>query len=350
MNPERWRRIDAVLQAALARPPEERDPFLDRTCAGDDDLRREVELLLSADRRAGDFIEAPAVEAAAGLLADAPAEIREGSYVSRYRVLARIGAGGMGDVYRAEDTMLGRVVAVKLLPESLSADTRLRARFLREARLASALDHPNICAIHDVGRSDGRLFIAMRYVEGKTVKQLVASGPLEPERVVSIASQSAYAVAAAHGRGIVHRDVKSSNIMVTTAGQAVVLDFGLAKLLDESARASASALTRPGTVLGTPAYMSPEQARGEPADHRSDVFSLGVVIYEMATGRVPFEGDSHPDTLRAVVQDPHRPIAELNAEAPAGLSTVVDRALAKDPADRYQSIAEMLADLRRVAG
>jgi serine/threonine-protein kinase len=340
MKPERWRRIDAVFQGALARPPADRARYLDDECVGDADLRREVEQLLSADEQAGDFIEGPAVEAAAELLAGAPDGIAEGTCVSRYRVVARIATGGMGDVYRAEDTMLGRSVALKLLPASLSADARLRARFLREARLASALDHPNICTIHDVGRFEGQLFIAMQYVEGQTLKQLVASGPLEPDRILSIAAQAADGIAAAHRQGIVHRDVKSSNIVLTPRGQAVVLDFGLAKLLDESARASASALTRPGTVLGTPAYMSPEQARGEPADHRSDVFSLGVVIYEMATGRLPFERRSDAETLTAVVRQPHAPLAD------AALSAIVDRALAKSPADRYQSMEAMLQAIR----
>jgi serine/threonine protein kinase len=343
VKPERWKRIDAVLQDALDLPPVDRPAFLDGACAGDSDLRREVESLLSAEQRAGDFIEAPAVEAAADLLAESARGIAEGTYVSHYRVLSRIGAGGMGEVYRAEDTQLGRIVAVKLLPESLTDNPQLRARFLREARLASALDHPNICEIHEVGRTDGRLFIAMRYVEGPTLKQLVGSGPLEPDRLLSIAVRTADAIAAAHRQGIVHRDVKSSNIVVTASGEPVVLDFGLAKLID--GRASASALTRPGTVLGTPDYMSPEQARGEPADHRSDVFSLGVVIYEMATGRLPFTRRSQTETLTAVVHEPHASAAEINPHIPPGLSAVVDRALAKDPADRYQSMEAMRDDL-----
>ena len=348
MKPERWRQIDAVLQEALARSPGERESFLERACGDDTELRQEVELLLSADRRAGDFIEAPAVEAAAELLAGPLTGIPEGAYVSRYRVLSRVGVGGMGEVYRAEDTLLGRTVALKLLPESLTADARLRARFLREARLASAMDHPNICTIHDVGRSDGRLFIAMQYVEGSTIKQLAGSEPFETERLLSVAAQAADAIGAAHRQGIVHRDVKSSNIIVTSRGQAIVLDFGLAKLIDESARASASVLTRPGTVLGTPAYMSPEQAQGEPADHRSDIFSLGVVIYEMATGRLPFKRRSEAATLTAVVREPHAPLAEVAPGLPGALSAIVDRALAKAPADRYQSMEAMRDDLRAV--
>ena len=348
MDRGRWKRIDELLDAVLELPSGERAAYLERACGGDDELRREVEVLLSADRLAGSFIDAPAVQAAASLLAG-PAEPVAGRLVAHYRIVSRIGSGGMGDVYLAEDTRLGRRVALKLMPAWMTADERMRARFLREARLASSLDHPNICEVYETGSGSGRLFIAMRYVEGVTLRDLVGSRPLAPDALLAIAAQAAEALAAAHERGIVHRDVKSSNIVVAPDGHVTVLDFGLAKLVEE-AGVSWSTLTRTGALLGTPAYMSPEQAMGEPADHRSDVFSLGVVIYEMATGRVPFEGDSHPDTLRAVVQDPHRPIAELNAEAPAGLSAVVDRALAKDPADRYQSIAEMLADLRRVAG
>jgi eukaryotic-like serine/threonine-protein kinase len=347
MTPERWRRVDAVLQSALDLPDDERAAFLDRACAGDDELRREVDTLLDAEGRAGDFIEAPAFEAAAGLFAEAPRGLPEGTFVSHYRVVSLVGAGGMGDVYRAEDTQLGGTVAIKLLPETFTADPGLRGRFLREARLASSLDHPNVCRILDVGRSEGRLFIAMEYVEGSTVKQLVASGPLRLGALLSIATPSADAIAAAHGRGVVHRDVKSSNIVVSPDGRPVVLDFGLAKMLDGSARASGSVLTRPGTVFGTPAYMSPEQARGEPADHRSDVFSLGNVIYEMATGRLPFERRTEADTLTAIVLEAHEPLAEAAPSVPPALCAAVDRALAKDPARRYQSMGDLRDDLLR---
>lgn len=347
MNPERWKRIDAVLQAALDLSASDRAPFLDAECGDDVDLRREVESLLSADRRASSFIETPAVEAAPGLVVESARELPDGILVAGYRLLSLIGVGGMGEVYRAESVRDGRVVALKLLPDALAGDAKLRARFLREARLASALDHPNVCAIHDVGRADGTLYIAMRYVEGETLKRLVAARPLPLDRTLSIAVQTADAIAAAHKQGIVHRDLKSSNVIVTETGHAVVLDFGLAKLLDDVARSTASALTRPGTVLGTPAYMSPEQARGEPADHRSDLFSLGVVIYEMATGRLPFERATEAETLTAVVDEPHAPLTSLDTSVPRDVAAIVDRALAKVPADRFPSMREMRDALAR---
>ncbi len=301
----------------------------------------------SSDSRAA-FVDAMrAADATEGTAIPSERDTRRippGTYVSRYRILSRIGVGGMGEVYRAVDTRLGRLVAIKLLAASLTADARVRRRFLREARLASALDHPNVCAIYDVGQADDRLFIAMQYVEGSTVKRLVAHGPLDPDRALSIAAQTAAAVTAMHRQGIVHRDVKSSNVVVTPAGHAVVLDFGLAKQID----GSDSLLTRPGTVLGTPSYMSPEQACGEPVDPRSDVFSLGVVLYEMAAGRLPFERRSAVETLTSVVYDPHVPLAEVNPRVPAALSAIVDRALAKLPTDRYPSMEAMRDALRAV--
>jgi serine/threonine protein kinase len=247
-------------------------------------------------------------------------------------------------------------VALKLLPSSLTADAQLRARFFREAQLASALDHSNICTIHEVGQSSGRLFIAMQYVEGVTLKQLIGSRPLKLDALLSISLQAADALAAAHDQGIIHRDIKSNNIIATPKGQAKVLDFGLAKLTNSSSRADVggaeseltSKLTRTGAVMGTPSYMSPEQARGEKIDHRSDIFSLGVVIYEMASGEVPFKRRSQAETMNAVINEPHTPVAEFNEEIPAELSAAIDRALSKEPADRYQSMGELLQDLRRV--
>ena len=276
-----------------------------------------------------------------------------GERIAHYEILAQIGSGGMGEVYLAQDTRLGRKVALKLLPPSLTADAQLRARFFREAQLASALDHPNVCTIHEVGQSSSYLFIAMQYVEGVTLKQLIGSRPLKLDALLSISLQTADALAAAHDQGIIHRDIKSNNIIITPRGQVKVLDFGLAKLTDGSAPGrqaskAESELTRTGAVMGTPSYMSPEQARGERVDHRSDIFSLGVVIYEMASGEVPFKRKSQAETMNAVINESHTPVAEFNEEIPAELSAAIDRALSKDPADRYQSMGEMLRDLRQV--
>jgi serine/threonine-protein kinase len=355
MKPERWKQVDELLEAALDCPAAERATFLDRACAGDEGLRRELESLLISDEQAGAFIESPPARMAADLLSESQAKPGKGERIAHYEILAPLGSGGMGEVYVARDIGLGRKVALKLLPPSLTADAQLRARFFREAQLASTLDHPNICTIHEVGQSANSLFIAMQYIEGETLKEFIGSRPLKLDALLSISLQVANALAAAHDQGIIHRDIKSNNIIITPRGQVKVLDFGLAKAMDGSDRREGKAeteltanLTRTGAVMGTPNYMSPEQARGERVDHRSDVFSLGVVIYEMASGKVPFKRKSQTETMNAVINEPHRPVAEFNEAIPAQLSAVIDRALAKEPAERYQGMGEMLADLRQV--
>lgn len=356
MTPERWKQVDELLEATLERPVSERASFLDEACAGDEELRRELDSLLTSDELAESFIESPPARVAADFFADKQFKLSTGERISHYEILEQIGVGGMGEVYLARDTRLGRKVALKLLLPSLTADPQLRARFFREAQLASALDHPNICTIHEVGHSSGLVFIAMQYVEGVNLKQLIASKPLKLDTLLSISLQAADALAAAHDRGIIHRDIKSDNIIVTPKGQAKVLDFGLAKLTGrrgltaESGAESefTSRLTRTGAVMGTPHYMSPEQARGERVDHRSDIFSLGAVIYEMAIGDVPFRRKSQAETMNAVINEPHISVAEINKEIPTELSAMIDRALSKDPADRYQSVGEILSGLRQV--
>ena len=352
MKPERWKQVDELLEDALDCPANERAAFLDRACSGDEELRRELESLLISDGEKGVFIESHPAGVAADLFTDKLPKPGKGERIAHYEVLGQIGSGGMGDVYLTRDTRLGRKVALKLLPPSLTADPQLKARFFREAQLASALDHPNICTIHEVGQSSSFLFIAMQYVEGATLKQIIESRPLKLDALLSISLQAADALAAAHDQGIIHRDIKSTNIIITPRGQVKVLDFGLAKLTDVSGREGVSKaeseLTRTGAVMGTPSYMSPEQARGERVDHRSDIFSLGVVIYEMASGDVPFKRKSQAETMNAVINEPHTPALEFNREVPSGLSATIDRALSKDPADRYQSMGEMLRDLRQV--
>src|SRR5262249_29964912 len=305
MKPERWKQVDELLEAALECPVPERAAFLDQACAGDEELRREVESLLMSDARPEALIESPLARVAADLFTDIPPKPGKGALIEHFEIISRIGAGGMGEVYLARDTRLGRRVALKLLPPSLTADAQLRARFFREAQLASALDHPNVCTIHEVGQSASFLFIAMQYVEGDTLKQVIDSRPLKLDALLSISLQAADALAAAHDQGIMHRDIKSNNIIITPRGQAKVLDFGLAKLMAGGSRPgvskAATELTRTGVVLGTPNYMSPEQARGERVDHRSDIFSLGVVLYEMATGEVPFQRKSQAETMNAVI-------------------------------------------------
>ncbi len=259
----------------------------------------------------------------------------------------------MGWVYKAYDTTLNRTVVLKLLAPDLVSDEYSRKRFLREARLASALDHPNICTIYEIAEAEDQYFITMQYIPGKTLKRLVGTKPLGLDTVLSVALQVADALVAAHAKGIIHRDIKSSNILVTPRGQAKVLDFGLAKLLSEKGRmvetvGQIDELTKMGAPLGTPSYMSPEQARGQRTDHRSDIYSFGIVLYEMATGQLPFKGESNVETMHAVMYEPYKPAIEVNDRLPPQLSEIIDDAIARKPGDRYQAMHKMLDDLKRV--
>ncbi len=349
MTPDRWRQIEHLLQAALKLDPAERAALLARECVDDPSLLKEVESLLAAEKNAQTFLVANALEDAAVLLADADPDVSMiGRRVGPYLIQAQLGSGGMGEVYLAEDERLGRNVALKLLDPGLTENNDTRTRFLREARLASSLDHPNICTIHEAGEVGGRLFIAMQFIEGETLRDVIGGRPLSLDSLLSISLQVADALAAAHAKGIIHRDIKPGNIIITPHGHAKVLDFGLAKLLEQAEGEAETHLTMTGAVMGTPAAMSPEQARGERVDHRSDIFSFGVVLYEMATGRIPFLGRTKADVISSLLKDPHPPAAELNKEAPARLSGVIDRALRKEPADRYQSMQELISELRQV--
>src|SRR5881396_3637675 len=268
-----------------------------------------------------------------------------GAKLGNYRILEKIGAGGQGTVYKATDTKLGRAVVVKVLPPELTVKEANLRRFEREARLASSLDHPNICTIYDMDTVDGVHFIAMQHVAGKNVRQLVGGRPLELKSALLIALQVADALAVAHARGIIHRDIKSGNVMVTPAGQVKVLDFGLAKLLDdEEAGATGihrTELTEVGVPYGTATYAAPEQARGDKVDARADIFSTGVLLYEMLTGTWPFRGKSAIDVRHAVIYDQPKTLAEMRPGAtPARLQQILDRAMQKEPRARYQKIDE----------
>ena len=351
MNPERWEIVKEVFEAALELDPEQHAPYLDRACAGDAEVRREVEAMLIADGQAGPFIDTPVFATAQDLLADDESESPLPAAIGRYTILSRLGAGGMGEVYLAEETPLGRRVALKVLAPHAIAQIGATERFMREARLASALDHPNICTIYDAGVADGTPFISMQYVEGDTLQRLIHDRPLPVERWLPIALQVADALRAAHARGIVHRDLKSSNIMVTPGGQVKVLDFGVAKMFGQAGAAGVDAgLTRTGVTVGTPSYLSPEQARGAAVDQRSDIFSFGIVLYEMATGRLPFIRPSAAEVMHAIINEPHPPVSQYTTQVPPTLAAAIERALSKDPDARFQSLDEMIRELRVSSG
>src|SRR5918997_2194226 len=276
-----------------------------------------------------------------------------GSTLGNYKILEKLGEGGQGTVYKAVDSKLGRTLVIKVLPAELTAREANLKRFEREARLASALDHPNICTIFDLNEINGIHFIVMQYIEGRNVRQLVNGRPLSLESALSIALQTAEALSAAHARGIIHRDIKAGNVMVTPTGQVKVLDFGLAKLLDEDAARTSgihhTEITEFGIPYGTATYAAPEQARGDRVDSRADIFSTGVLLYEMLTGSWPFQGQTTGEVRHAVLHEEPKPIAQMRpGRVPSRLQTIIDKARAKDPRDRYQKISYFAEDLRAV--
>ena len=349
MNAQEWQRMKGVLTGALAVPASDRAAFLAEACP-DEEMRRRAESLLVDVDSADAFLEAPALEAAAAILEEsrrhAPA-LTPGRRLGRYEILSPLGAGGMGEVYRARDSKLKRDVAVKVLPGYVSGDPEFLARFEREASAVAALSHPNILSIFDFGNEDGVAFAVMELLEGNTLREMLAAGPISQRKAADYAQQVARGLWAAHERGVVHRDLKPENLFVTRDGQVKILDFGLAKNIGKAAPGkqtsapTVSGHTQPGTVMGTVGYMSPEQVRGLTADHRSDIFCLGAVLYEMLSGRRAFSGATAADTMSAILNAEPPEFSGSGRKVPPGLDRIARHCLEKNPEERFQSARDL---------
>lgn len=359
-RPERWQQVKEILYPALELEPEQRGAFLDRRCGDDLELRREIESLMAAHNKSADRLESPAIALMAEMVVNRGNQDLVGGLLGNYQVIELLGGGGMGEVYLARDTRLDRKAAIKLLPDSLTSNNQTKQRFTQEAKAASALNHPNIITIYEIASDNGHDFIAMEYVEGETIRDLLERGRIDTRRAIEFCAQAASGIAAAHEAGIIHRDIKPENLMVTRSSQIKILDFGLAKLVEQRRgladsqlptvdlpRSKDRVLTVPGTILGTVAYMSPEQAEGRPLDRRTDIFSLGVVFYEMITGRRPFDGKSAIDTLHSIINSEPPPARDLNVNLPIEVEDLLAKSLAKDLTERYQHAGDFELDLRR---
>src|SRR5690242_1528990 len=337
MTPDRWQQVKCVLQEALEIAPQQRPAFLDRACSTDRSLRREVESLLSSSNEVRSSFMKSAVEE--GL------RLAKGTRLGDFEILSLIGTGGMGEVYRARDCRLERDVAIKVLPRFVSFDPERLHRFEQEAKAAAALNHPNILAVFQMGTYEGAPYLVSELLEGETLREEVKRGPIPPKKAIDYGLQIVRGLAAAHGKGIVHRDLKPENLFVTGDGRIKILDFGLAKLTHQE---SATQLTKqtsdtePGAVLGTMGYMSPEQVRGQAADHRSDIFAFGAILYEMLSGKRAFQGATAADTTSAILNKEPKAISQVVPSVPRVVSQIVHHCLEKDPADRYQSAGELI--------
>jgi len=353
--PERWRQIESLFNEALELTPAARAELLDRKCAGDPELRNEVETLLASAGQSMDFLHEPVRDAVNRMMAQGrEKKLAAGTELGHYKIVSLLGAGGMGEVYLAEDTQLRRKVALKTITPALTQDVRGLRRFEHEAQAASALNHPNILTIYEFGEVDGIRFIASEFIEGATLRQKLQAGRIELHTAIDIAMQMASALAAAHDSGIVHRDIKPENVIVRSDGIVKVLDFGIAKLGEGrvgasilgNASAVTSSISQPGLVLGTARYMSPEQARGIEVDGRSDIFSLGSVIYEIITGHHAFGGGTASDVIAEILKVEPPPPVELAPDLPYEVERIISKALRKDRATRYQSVRDLLIDLQ----
>ena len=351
IKPDRWEELDRLFQAAIELEPRQRTDFIAAACSGDPILQEEIEALLRSDADAWSFLDEPALQMAAPFVADEQPQLSAGDQLGDYTIERLIGRGGMGEVYLAKDRVLNRQVALKLLPSEYTRDPGRLQRFANEAQSASALNHPNILTIYQLGSVEGLQFIVTEFVEGETLRDLISQGVLTLSQVTDVIIQIASALAAAHKAGIVHRDIKPENIMLRPDGYVKVLDFGLAKLAEQYELIPADASVdvpniSSALLMGTVRYMSPEQARGLRVDARSDVFSIGVVLYEMLAGHAPFQNKDVPGLIESIVKQDPPPLTQYRPDVPGEILVVVSRALQKDRQNRYRSAEDLLSDLR----
>src|SRR5208282_841156 len=342
MESERWQEVERIYHAAMQCEEGERSAFLEQACAGDLALRAEVESLLQYAQSPAKFLDTPAMEVVAHRLAENlraesgdGRELAIGGMIEQYRIVAKIGAGGMGEVYRARDSRLGRDVAIKVLTSFFSSDPNRLRRFEQEARAAAALNHPNILAVHQMGTYEGAPYLVSELLEGETLREQIKHGRMAVRKAIDYGVQIARGLAAAHEKGIVHRDLKPENLFVTKDGRLKILDFGLAKLTQPQPGSENSAVTltegtEAGVVMGTVGYMSPEQVRGQPADHRADIFAFGAILYEMLAGKRAFQKPTSPETMTAILNEDPPGISQVTANIPLAMQRVVHRCLEKN--------------------
>src|SRR5216110_2889271 len=356
MTPARLQTIEEIFHAALDQEPDQVGAFLDAACEGDELLHRKVESLLASHQRAGVFIETPVAGIATRIIENGQADLLVGRTIGHYKISKRIGTGGMGEVYLATDMTAGRKAALKLLPTRFTGDPERLKRFQQEARAVVALNHPNILTIYEIGEDHSTHYIASELIEGETLRERLQRGPMHLSEALDVAIQVASALAAAHQAGIVHRDIKPENIMLRPDGYVKVLDFGIAKLAGQEVpvtlprdEALLVVETNLGSILGTVRYMSPEQACGAPVDKSTDIWSLGVVLYEMVTGHAPFTGDTPQEVMSAIVEKDPQPLTSYIVAPPAELQQIISKTLRKDREERYhraQELLDALKDLR----
>src|SRR5437763_6168100 len=355
MTPAQLQTIEEIFYAALDQEPDQVARFLDSACRGDEVLRYKVEALLASRQRIGSFIETPAVSIATRIIENGQADLLVGQTFGHYKILKRIGTGGMGEVYLATDITAGRQAALKFLPMRFTGDPERLKRFQQEAHAVVALNHPNILTVYEIGEDHSSHYIASELIEGETLRQRLMRGRMEVSEAVDVAIQVASALAAAHESGIVHSDINPGNIMLRPDGYVKVLDFGIAKLAEQEAPATMpkdEALllieTNLGSILGTIPYMSPEQARGTPVDKETDIWSLGVILYEMVTGHQPFVGEAPREIMTSIREKQPPPLTSYSKQSPPELQQIISKALRKDQSERYQSASEMLQALKNL--